>query len=317
MSERATHNHLPRPIVKKMRWPFPIIWIVPIAAAALAGYYFYGRAQERGETITVLFNDASGLKPGQTPVDYRGVQVGEVSKLQLTDDRSQVEVEVRIEKPVKDIARQGAQFWIERPEFSAGNISGLSTVFSGPFIQMIPGTGQPAKKFIGLERAPVTTENNGLPLVLHTAQAPSLESGSPVYYRGMEVGRVENMRLGGDATHVDVNIIIRGRYSALVRDNSEFWSVSGAAVKGGIFTGISVKVESIRSLISGGIAFATPDKKIGASASPGTEFDLHDEPKKDWLEWSPAIEIPTTNPNKPEGKVQKQKNNVESIMGAK
>lgn len=314
MSEIRRNQHVPKPVIKKMRWPFPIVWIVPIAAAALAGYYFYGRAQERGETIAVLFSDASGLKPGQTPVDYRGVQVGQVSKLSLTNDRSQVKVEIRIQEPVKDIATKGAEFWIERPDFSGGNISGLSTVFSGPFIQVIPGNGSPQKEFVGLEKAPVTTERNGLTIVLHTAEAPSLAPDSPVYYHGMQVGAVESVELAPDATHVDVRVVIHARFAPLVRLYSKFWSVSGADLKGGIFTGISLKVESIRALISGGVAFATPDKDMGPVADRGQEFDLAAQPNKDWLTWAPRIELPEQNPDKPQGHIEK-KGGVESLIG--
>jgi paraquat-inducible protein B len=297
-----------------MRWPFPIVWLVPILAAGLAVYYFYGRAQERGEKIIVLFDDASGLKPGQTPVDYRGAQVGEVSKLYLSDDRSQVKVEIRIQNPVKDIAREGAQFWIERPEFSAGNISGLSTVFSGPFIQVIPGSGAPATQFVGLTKAPVTTEQNGLHLILHTAQSPSLAPDSPVYYRGIRVGVVDYVRLAADATQVDVSVVIHARYAPLVHLYSKFWSVSGADLKGGIFTGISLKVESIRALISGGVAFATPDQNPGPPADQGQEFDLAAQPNKEWLTWSPKISISTSNPDKPQGHLEKSGTGMEKII---
>jgi paraquat-inducible protein B len=309
---REEHK-LPRPVVKKMRWPFPWIWIVPVLAAALAGYYLYGHSEERGEKITVLFEDASGLKPGQTPVEYRGVQVGQVSKMKLTHDRAQAEVEIRIQSPLEDLARQGAQFWIERPEFSGGTLSGLSTVFSGPFIQMTPGDGAPAKQFVGLEKTPVTTEKDGLHIVLHALQLPHLQADSPVYFRGFVVGAVESVKLGSNATQVDVHVVIHQRYRPLVRTNSEFWSVSGADLKGGIFTGISFKLESLRSLISGGVAFASPDKDAGPAANPGAEFDLHDEAKKDWLAWSPQIKLPTENPDKPQGKMTKS-GGAQSLM---
>jgi paraquat-inducible protein B len=315
MSERTGNHGLPRPVIKKMRWPFPWIWIVPILAAALAGYYFYGRAVERGEKIIVLFDDASGLKQGETPVEYRGVQVGQVSKMYLSDDRSQVKVEIRLQGPVEDIAKEGAKFWIERPDFSGGNISGLSTVFSGPFVQVIPGDGPPAMQFTGLNSAPVTTEKNGLRIVLHTAQAPHLQVDSPVYFRGIPVGEVEKIKLGPDSTQVDIQVVIHERYGTLVRTNSQFWSVSGADLKGGIFTGISFKLESLRSLISGGVAFASPDKDMGPAANFGAEFDLHDEAKKDWQAWSPRIELPADNPDKPQGKMEKPKSPVESMMG--
>jgi hypothetical protein len=64
-----------------------------------------------------------------------------------------------------------------------------------------------------------------------------LEESSPVYYRGEQVGEV--------------------------RANSKFWPVSGFDVKGGIFSGLELQLRSLKALVSGGIAFATPDKDMG------------------------------------------------------
>jgi paraquat-inducible protein B len=90
---------------------------------------------------------------------------------------------------------------------------------------------------------------------------------------------------------VDVYIFIRQRYAPLVKSNSQFWVVSGVDVKGGLLSGIQMKVESLRSLLAGGIGFATPEQNMGQQANNGSEFVLHDDPKKEWLEWSPKIPI--------------------------
>ena len=66
---------LPSPIIKRMRWPFPLIWIVPVVAAIAAGFYFREFFQARAETVTVSFNDGSGLEGGQTSVRHHGVEV--------------------------------------------------------------------------------------------------------------------------------------------------------------------------------------------------------------------------------------------------
>jgi paraquat-inducible protein B len=102
---------------------------------------------------------------------------------------------------------------------------------------------------------------------------------------------VEKVQLSPDATDVLVHAFIRRRYNVLVRTTSEFWIVSGADVRGGLFSGVRVKLESLRSLITGGITFATPPKQIGDPAAPGDHFPLYDEPKKDWLKWSPKIPL--------------------------
>ncbi|HEY1922305.1 MAG TPA: hypothetical protein VGG44_06030, partial [Tepidisphaeraceae bacterium] len=69
------NDALPKPILKKMRWPV-LIWLVPLFAAAMAGYYFYDLYQARAFEIKLTFSDADGLKPGQTRVRHLGVEIG-------------------------------------------------------------------------------------------------------------------------------------------------------------------------------------------------------------------------------------------------
>jgi paraquat-inducible protein B len=131
--------------------------------------------------------------------------------------------------------------------------------------------------------------------VLHAQRRGSLQPGSPIYYHGIEVGVVENVQLSNDAQQLDIPIFIRHRYAPLVRTDSVFWTVGGADIQGGILTGVRVRVESLRSLFAGGIAFATPTTKFGPPADAGTEFSLEDEAKRDWLTWSPVIALPPTS----------------------
>jgi paraquat-inducible protein B len=50
-------------------------------------------------------------------------------------------------------------------------------------------------------------------------------------------------------------------------------------------------MEGLRTLVNGGVAFATPEKNIGDSVKDGASFALNSEYKKDWLKWSPKIAI--------------------------
>jgi hypothetical protein len=49
-------------------------------------------------------------------------------------------------------------------------------------------------------------------------------------------------------------------------------------------------VDSLRSLFTGGVAFATPEKG-GKPVESGARFSLYSEPKDDWLEWRPALAV--------------------------
>src|SRR5512134_3034940 len=193
-------------------------------------------------------------------------------------------------------AGEGAAFWIVRPEVGIGNITGLGTVITGPHIEVLPGAGKPKSEFVGLETPPVAQERRGLKIVLLADQMGSLKFGSPVTYRGIEVGAVQESHLGADATTVNIRVFIKQRYATLVRKGTKFWDVSGIDMKVGLFRGLEVNVESMRTLMAGGIAFATPDDPKEGPAKDGKKYTLHDIPRKDWLQWAPKIPMPPERP---------------------
>jgi paraquat-inducible protein B len=284
----------------KEQTPISIIWIVPLIAAIAAGWLVFNNVRETGPVITIEFSDGSGLQANQTVLKYRGVRIGEVRSVQLAKDTAHVEVEARLTASAKSLARDGSVFWIVRPEVGAGGLSGLETIVSGPYIQVQPGGGGEQKKFIGAEEPPVLKQSkNGLEIILTTPQINTLSIGSPVYYRGIEVGAVEYFALGTDSTEVKIHALIEPAFAPLVRTDSQFWNAGGISVSLKFF-GINVSAENFKSLVIGGIAFATPSLP-GTLATNGGIFPLNEKVDDKWLKWSPSIEITNASPTAPKG----------------
>jgi paraquat-inducible protein B len=266
------------------------MWVVPLVAAALAAWLVYDRMRQLGPEITIAFRDGGGVRVGQTPIKYRGVPIGEVTGLELSGDQKQVLVKARLHRTASSLATEGAKFWIVRPQVGWGNVTGLGTVISGPEIQVEPGEGERRSRFTGVERAPSPP---GLKIVLKAERPVSLRPGSPVYYRGVEVGAVQRIALSPKATAADIHITVWQRYANLVRTGSAFWNASGISLSGGILKGLELELDSLRALVAGGIEFASPEKSPPAKA--GATFFLHGEPRKEWLGWSPRIPIGEDN----------------------
>ena len=287
-------TELPQAVIRKATWSFSIIWIIPLLAAAVAAYLLYSRFAELGPTIVITFKDGSGLKAGQTPVNYRGVQIGQVTDVKLSEDNRSVLVKARLQKSAASIAREGSLFWTVRPEVGIDNIAGLGTVITGPEIDVLPGSGKEQLQFVGLERAPLAVEEKGLRIILQTDQLGSLRPGSPVYYRGIEVGTIREAQLSPNAQAVQIHVVIKQRYAKLVQIGSRFWNSSGIDVNFSLLKGLEVNMESLKSLAFGGIAFATPDGPNDQQAKDGSLFALHDKPQKEWLSWAPKIQLVTS-----------------------
>jgi paraquat-inducible protein B len=204
-----------------------------------------------------------------------------------------VVVQARLLRSAAAVAKEGSIFWIARLGAELQDFSNLGTVITGVYIQVLPGSGEPKSDFVGVEDSQAALEPDGLAIVLHTSRLGSLKPSSPVYYRGIQVGAVRTVRLSSDATQAEILLQIKPRYVKLVRSSSKFWNASGAEVKLGLFSGLEINVESLKSLVGGGIVFATqPDPKSKQERN-GAEFPLYDQPMKEWLEWAPQISIPS------------------------
>ena len=281
---------LPKAKVSK-DWKAWLFWLVPLGAACLTGYFIYTN-MSRGPKIHIYFSDASGLEPGKSDMKYRGGTIGQVDDIVLMPDHKHVDVTVSLHKAASGVAREESQFWIVRAQIGAAQIRGLGTIVSGDFITVEPGGGKEQTRFKGLDEPPVVIPPGNLRVVLLAERVQSLQPRSPVFFRGVQVGEITKTNLGAHGQTVEVTCDIQKQYAPLVRMNSVFWKAGGINLNLGL-SGASINAQSFKTLISGGIDFATPDASQ-QSAPPGTNFRLYEEPKDEWLAWSPAIDI---NPN--------------------
>jgi paraquat-inducible protein B len=277
--------------VRPKKRGFQFVWIVPVAAAVVAGYLIYQQMRQFGPEITIRFKNATGLKAGQTQIEYLGVKLGEVTGVELGSDEQSALVKGHLRRSVQFIAREGSIFWIVRPEVGIASITGLGTIVAGPHIEVLPGPGMPKLKFEGMDVAPVGVERDGLRIILLSRRLEASKTGSPVYYRGVEVGTVSSCELSTNALLVETHVFIKRRYANLVRTGSKFWNINGIEARFGLFRGLHLDVESLKSLVISGVAFATPDDVNGVTATNGSTFVLNEESKKEWSDWDPQISI--------------------------
>ena len=256
---------------------FSLIWLLPIVAAAIGLYLAITTISERGPEVTITFNTADGLTSGQTKVRHKAVDLGTVQSINLAPDMSHVIVRVRMTRAATPYLTDQARFWVVRPRLSASNISGLETLLSGGYIEMDPGSKGTKEQtdYTGLENPPgVRSDEPGSTFVLSTARIGSLGSGSPVFYRDIVVGEVLGYHLPEGNGPITVNIFVRAPYDKWVRTATRFWNASGVSVElGG--SGLHVELESVQAVLSGGVAFGTPeDGRNTAVAQANANFPL-------------------------------------------
>ncbi|KGI77776.1 intermembrane transport protein PqiB [Oleiagrimonas soli] len=288
MTERESHgdtNDLPAPqIARRRRWQLPLIWLVPVVAAVVGLSLVVHALMSEGPTITISFKTAEGIEPGKTQVKFKNVVIGKVHTVALSKDRGTVLVRVDLEKRYDYFASDGSRFWVVRPRVGLGGVSGLSTLFSGAYIGADTESGdrhEERRRFKGLETPPPLTHGEpGSTFTLDSDDLGSLDIGSPVYFRRIQVGRVVSYRLDEDGKGVQLQVFVDAPYDRYVTDQTRFWNASGVnvAVDAG---GLKVNTESLATVVAGGIAFQAPDYvRNDKRATASTHFELFDSRDK-------------------------------------
>ncbi len=266
-----TFASLPSVAVRKRRWPSPI-WLLPLIALLIGLWLLYQNWYKTGPTIVVQFTNAEGIEPGKTEVRYKAVAVGKLKSLRVSDDLKYVDAEIILSRDMGKHLGSDARFWIVSPRITRSGISGLSTFFSGTYIGMSPGTNSDDQTYyMGEDRPPVIAPTEaGRRFYLLADSLGSIDIGAPIFYKQLQVGEVIDFKLLDKNAGVQLEVFIRDPYYELVRNNSRFWNASGAEFKFGA-NGATFRMESLTSLISGGIAFETPKAFDESPASPAQQ----------------------------------------------
>jgi paraquat-inducible protein B len=265
MTDNSDFTNIPQAeSVPKRRARLSIVWVIPILAAVVGIGIAIQQNLSEGPTIRIAFRSAEGVEAGKTAIKFNGIEIGKVTGLNLSEDYSRILVTAKMENSARGLLVKDASFWIVKPRVTMSGITDIGTLLSGNHIRFEPGKSKKkARDFVALEVPPHAAF--GLPgreFVLRSDTLGSLVIGSPVYYRRLNVGQVISYGLAKDEKSVDIRIFLNVPFDRFVTSNTRFWEASGIDVSVGA-TGLSVKTESLVSLLVGGIAFETQPSPAG------------------------------------------------------
>jgi paraquat-inducible protein B len=277
MPENQELSDLPEATaVPKKRTRLSVVWIIPIIAALLGGWIAVQKLLSEGPTIEISFASADGLEAGKTTVKYNGVDVGRIESLKVSADRQRILASVQMAPEAGEWLVDDTSFWVVRPRIAGGSITGLGTLLSGSYIGMAIGNGsERVRSFTALEVPPVVAANTpGRFFQLEAANLGSLDYGTPIFFRRIQVGQVASYRLEEDGRGLTVRIFVKAPYDRFIKPETRFWQASGLDFSLNA-DGLNVQTESLASLLIGGVAFDTPTESAEADPAPAdARFEL-------------------------------------------
>ncbi len=238
------------------------IWLVPIIAMTIALWLAYQYYSKIGPTIEITFKENAGLIANQSQLKLRNVNIGMVTKISLSKDGKGVTVQVKVNKEVSKYLNEKAKFWIVHADVGSHGVSGLDTILSGSYIELYGVKEKKRKlKFIGLDKPYIDKDAAGKYYILSAPNSNNIVEGSHVYYRMIEVGRVERVAISPDGEKVNFTIFVKEKYVPYVNDNSQFYTNSSFTLdfsKGKL----DMNIASVSQLVHGGISIYTPLQSI-------------------------------------------------------
>ena len=257
----------------RTRWP-GLVWAIPLAAVLIVGYLGLQALAHAGVNIVVTFSSAADAKPGDTQVIYKGLSVGRVTAVALSKDRQHVDMTIRLDPSVTPLLRDGTKFWLVGAKPSLTDLSSLKAALAGVAISFAPGVGAPTRHFEGLDQPPqVLPGTSGATFDLISSQVGATREGASVYYHGLEVGKVTDVKLLG-RNDFKTTIFVTAPYDHFVRKGTLFYNASAIQISlsGG---GLTTQFAPGNAALGGGVEFDTPPDIVDQSpASPGALYPL-------------------------------------------
>ncbi|WII72605.1 MlaD family protein [Bdellovibrio sp. 22V] len=266
------------------------VWLFPLFAIGISAWLFVEYLDERGPMIKISFDDGASIQPDKTYIRFRGVPIGVVKKIEISDDRKSVIAYARLKKAAAVFAVEGSRFWLVAPKVTLQGVSGLETLTEGTYIAVQPGdSGNRIKKYFKGKEDSDTKDplEDTVSYFLESPNVDSLNDGDSVTFRGLRVGSITKVSLNKTGQLAIVQINVPYKYVRLIRTNTVFWKKVAVQARLGIFKS-ELKINSFESILHGGVELFTPETP-GEIAKAQSKFPLLAAPPKDWEKWNPKL----------------------------
>ncbi|MCT8166919.1 MULTISPECIES: PqiB family protein [unclassified Pseudomonas] len=201
----------------------------------------------------VLFADTLGSLEVGSPIMYRQVKVGSVQSYQFARNSKRILIGVHIEKEYENLVNGSSRFWNVSGITLTGGLSGikiksesLQTLMAGGIAFDTPSPNVALKRRIPRFRLMESLEEvnrSGTLVTIRVDRADGLKPGTPIRFKGLDVGSVESVDLTKDLQAVLLRARITEAADRIARVGTQFWVVKPAL-------GL-VRTENLDTLIGG------------------------------------------------------------------
>jgi len=222
----------------------------------------------RGIAVKILLPDDNNISSSGAPIMYRGIEIGQVTDLQLRDGRQSIIASAAIQPAFSDMLTSGSRFILEEAKVSLSGVKNLSNLVKGNFLTIVPGEGKRARTFTAIRQNDFDRQQaRSIEVKLISNNSFGLDKGANILYKGITVGSVAGVQLVNDEVHIDT--LVDAEYAHLIKSQNRFF-VTGSASAELTESGLNINVPPAKQLLTGSISFVSE-----GAASPEDQYKLY------------------------------------------
>ncbi|WFB46767.1 MlaD family protein [Vibrio coralliilyticus] len=222
----------------------------------------------RGIPIKITLPDDNQISPTGAPIMYRGIEIGQITDLQLSNGRKEIVASAAIQPAFSDMLTSGSNFILEEAKVSLSGVENLTNLVKGNFLTLVPGKGDRSRYFSAIRKEQFNKQQaKSVALTLIADNSFGLGAGANVLYRGITVGEVTKVSLKGEKVNLDV--LVDKTYAELIKSQNRFF-VTGSATAELTESGLNINVPPAQQLLTGSISFVSE-----GSDNPREQYTLY------------------------------------------
>ncbi|MUK50944.1 MlaD family protein [Aliivibrio fischeri] len=212
----------------------------------------------RGIPIKITLPDNNQISPNGSAIMYRGLEIGQINSLKLSDDKKDIIASATVEPAFTDYLNDGSRFVLEEAKLGLSGVENIGNLVRGNFLTLVPGTGERSRAFTAIRKPELIKQDaKALTFSLYADRSFGLTPDTTILYKGIKVGSITHVALVNDRVKFDAMVF--EKYKHLIKSNNKFF-VSGSVSAELTDSGLNIDVPPTQALISGSISFTSEGK---------------------------------------------------------
>jgi paraquat-inducible protein B len=201
------------------------------------------------EYFHINFEKANGIEENSAII-YKGIEIGRILSVALQNEILQTKAYVYDD--YKYLLTNNTKFFVEEPSVSLGGVENLGNIVKGNFVSLVYKEGTFNNIFKAIDKKDINKSNSSIRLELYSDSLNSISEKSKIYYKNIEVGKVDSYSLTSNLQKVKIVVSIDDQYKDLINDHILFYDMSSKLVEMKALD-LNINYSGVEPLLNGAI----------------------------------------------------------------